>query len=142
MSHRHEQMSPPVEITLLPPTAGDEQALVARLTTLVNQVYAVAEQGLWVDGTTRTSAEEMTGLIRSGQIAVARRSGDLVGSVRVRRVPTTEGDLGEFGMLVTAPAHRGSGIGRDLIGFNDSSRWRRRVSYSSWELVTTPSVST
>jgi GNAT superfamily N-acetyltransferase len=32
--------------------------------------------------------------------------------------------LGEFGMLVADPAHRGTGIGRDLVSFSED--WCRR----------------
>lgn len=97
--------------------AGDV-GLVGRLADLVNRVYAVAEDGLWADGWTRTSAPDMAELVAAGEIAVARRSdrdgGDVVGIVRVHPL---DHEVGEFGMLAADPAHRGLGIGRDLVAF-------------------------
>ena len=74
----------------------------------------MAEAGLWTDGATRTTVKDMTGLTRDGQIAVARVGGRIVGSVRVQRLDES---TGEFGMLVADPAHRGVGVGRELVRF-------------------------
>ena len=49
--------------------------LVDPLTSLINDVYAVAELGLWREGATRTTATEMAELVPAGQIAVATRHG-------------------------------------------------------------------
>ena len=62
----------------------------------------------------------MAGLIATGQIAVARAGERIVGAVRVQRLDTGEGELG---MLVADPAHRGTGVGRELIRF--AERWSR-----------------
>jgi GNAT superfamily N-acetyltransferase len=88
--------------------------LVGQLADLINHVYAVAEAGLWIDGATRTTANEMAELIAAGEIAVARRGGELVGSVRIRDVAD---DASEFGMLVAAFEQRGTGVGRALVEF-------------------------
>ena len=85
-----------------------------RITELTNEVYAVAEAGLWIDGATRTTLDEVVELTRAGQIAVARLSGRVVGCVRVQRL---EEDTGELAMLVADPAHRGIGVGRELVAF-------------------------
>jgi hypothetical protein len=45
----------PIEIRLLPAAASDDATLIERITELINEVYAVAEAGLWVEGTTRTT---------------------------------------------------------------------------------------
>ena len=105
---------PPIEIQLLPPAASDDATLMGRITDLTNDVYAVAEDGLWTEGATRTTLDEVTGLTRAGQIPVARRDGRIVGSVRVQSLDES---TGEFGMLVADPAHRGVGVGRDLVRF-------------------------
>ncbi|MFC0864792.1 GNAT family N-acetyltransferase [Sphaerimonospora cavernae] len=102
----------PTEVQLLPVTVGADA--LAELTDMVNRVYAVAEEGLWVDGAARTTVEEMSELVRAGEIVVARMDGRIVGSVRVQRL---EGGVGEFGMLAMEPEHRGAGIGRQLIEF-------------------------
>jgi ribosomal protein S18 acetylase RimI-like enzyme len=104
----------PIEIQLLPATASADVTVMERITDLINQVYTVAEDGLWVDGAARTTVDEVAGLTRAGQIAVARLNGRIVGCVRVRRL---DGDKGEFGMLAADPGHRGAGIGRELIRF-------------------------
>ena len=41
---------------------------VAALTDLVNEVYAAAEEGLWIDGTTRTTTRELTELVETGHV--------------------------------------------------------------------------
>lgn len=101
-------------VRLLEPAAADDGGLAAQLTSLINDVYLDAESGLWRPGATRTTASEVAELIRAGQMVVASRDGEVVGSVRVRDVA---GDASEFGMLAAAPAHRGAGVGRALLDF-------------------------
>jgi GNAT superfamily N-acetyltransferase len=103
-----------MEIELLPSSAAEDGPVVARITALVNQVYAESEKGLWQGSTDRTSADEVAGFVRAGEIAVARVDGDLAGSVRLQRLDAT---TGEFGMLAADPARRGVGIGRELVRF-------------------------
>jgi GNAT superfamily N-acetyltransferase len=106
--------SPRLEIQLLPAAAGEDAALMERITDLINEVYVVAEEGLWIDGATRTTVDGVAELTRAGEIAVARLRGRIVGSVRVQRL---DEDRGEFGMLVADPADRGLGVGRELVRF-------------------------
>lgn len=104
-----------IAVQLLDPAASRDHELIARLTRLINGVYARAEDGLWRDEATRTTADELVELVAAGQIAVATTpDGLVVGSVRIRDVP---GDAAEFAMLVAAHTHRGTGIGRALVGF-------------------------
>ena len=103
-----------IAVALLPASASDQPAWVERVATLINEVYAASEGGLWRDGATRTSRDEIAELTRAGQIAVARLAGRIVGCVRVRRY---DAGTGEFGMLAADPAHRGVGIGRELVRF-------------------------
>jgi GNAT superfamily N-acetyltransferase len=107
-------VAPTIETELLPAAASDDAELMERITDLTNAVYAASEEGLWIDGTERTTIEEVADLTRAGQIAVARLDGRVVGCVRVQRLD--EG-TGEFGMLTADPAHRGVGIGRELVRF-------------------------
>ncbi len=104
--------SVPVEVSMVPAAGATDAGLVAEITALVNRVYAVSEEGLWLDGTTRTAEPEMAELIHAEQIAAARWDGRLVGAVRVQRLDSGEG---KFGMLVAAPEHRGIGVGRELV---------------------------
>lgn len=120
------------QIEILPPAAAADAALLARLLELINQVYAVAEEGLWRDATPRVIADELAELVRTGQIAAARRDGALVGSVRIHDVaPGTA----EFGVLVSAPEHRGTGIGRDLVEFAEQHARDRGLTAMQLELL-------
>jgi GNAT superfamily N-acetyltransferase len=103
-----------LEVQLLPAAASDDAALIKRITDLINDVYAVAEDGLWVDGATRTTVDEVAELSRAGQIAVVRLRGRIVGCIRVQRLDEV---AGEFGMLAVDRAHRGVGLGRELVRF-------------------------
>jgi GNAT superfamily N-acetyltransferase len=105
---------PPIHVELLAPTAQAEPTLMERVSELANEVYGLAEAGLWTDGATRTTAGEIAELTGLGQIAVARVGDQVVGCVRLQRLDER---TGEFGMLCADPAHRGIGIGRELIRF-------------------------
>jgi GNAT superfamily N-acetyltransferase len=96
----------------LDPAAADA-SVVDALCDLVNDVYAVAEAGMWRDGATRTTTDELRELIAAGEIIVARtRDGRIVGSVRFHDVAA---DTSEFGILVSALDQRNAGIGRALL---------------------------
>jgi GNAT superfamily N-acetyltransferase len=103
-----------VAVKLLPPRESADAPLVSRLANLVNRVYVVAEEGLWIDGATRTTVPEMRDLVGEGEIAVATIGADVVGCVRVRELDAARA---EFGMLAAAPDVRGRGIGRALVQF-------------------------
>jgi GNAT superfamily N-acetyltransferase len=103
-----------VEIRTLPPRAADDARLVADITRLVNEVYATAEKGLWVDDAARTTLDEVAGLIRAGEITLARVDGKTIGCIRIQRL---DADTSEFGMLAAAPDQRGIGVGRRLVEF-------------------------
>jgi GNAT superfamily N-acetyltransferase len=84
-------------------------------------------RGLWLDGTARTTSAELAGLIRAGELAVARREGAVVGCVRVQRL---DDYCGEFGMLAANPTQRGTGVGRALLRFAEelsAARGLRRI---------------
>jgi len=100
-------------VDLLDPAASMDTALVDGLCALINDVYAVAEDGMWRDGATRTSAAELGGMIAAGEILVARTvDQNIVGSVRLHDVAA---GTCEFGILVAAPDRRRLGIGRSLL---------------------------
>jgi len=96
----------------------DEISLANRLSKLINDVYAVAEDGLWVDGASRTSVEGVADLMRAGQISVALVGGEIVGCVRVQLLGS---GVGEFGMLAVDEGHRSAGVGRNLVRFAEQT---------------------
>ncbi|MFL6099755.1 MAG: GNAT family N-acetyltransferase [Actinomycetales bacterium] len=116
---------------LTPPSAEDDE-LVSRLTQLVNGVYAQAERGLWRDGFLRTTAEEMADMVRAGEIAVATREGQVVGSIRWHDVGE---DRGEFGILAASPQVRGTGVGRALVDFAETDCCHRGLRVMQLELL-------
>ena len=117
---------------LLEAAAARDDRLVDHLTRLINEVYEVAERGLWRDGTTRTNASELAELIRAGEIAVATRQARIVGSVRLHDVaPATS----EFGILVAAPDQRGTGLGSALVDFAERRSRSRRLRAMQLELL-------
>lgn len=111
-----------IAIRLLEAADSRDARLVDHLAGLVNEVYEVAESGLWRDGAARTTAAELAELIRGEQIAVATVHGQIAGSIQVHDVAR---DTGEFGMLVAAPDHRGTGVGRALVAFAEQHERRR-----------------
>ena len=119
-------------VGLLDGAASRDPGLVDELTSLINDVYATAERGLWRDEATRTTATELAPLIAAGQIAVATRDGHIVGSVHVRQISD---DASEFGMLVAAPDHRGTGIGRTLVDFAERHSRARGLRAIQLELL-------
>jgi GNAT superfamily N-acetyltransferase len=124
--------SPTIDTELLPPTAHADPVLMKRISELANEVYAVAEAGLWTDGATRTSVGEIVELTRAGEIAVARLAGQVVGCVRLQRLDER---TSEFGMLCADPAHRGVGIGRELIRFAERNARADGMSTMQLELL-------
>jgi GNAT superfamily N-acetyltransferase len=119
-------------VGLLDATAGDDARLVDELADLVNDVYATAERGLWRNGAMRTTASELAGLIRAGEIAVATRDDQHVGCVRLHDVAA---DRSEFGLLVAARDQRGSGVGRALLDFAERHSRERGLPAIQLELL-------
>lgn len=101
-----------VVVERLDAPAGEPSADVLAVTDLVNAVYAVAENGMWRPGATRTDADEITRSAHEGSIRIARLRGRIVGCIRVRGIDES---VAEFGMLATDPDVRGTGIGVRLV---------------------------
>ena len=105
---------------------------MGEITDLVNRVYDTAEAGLWVDGATRTTTGEMQEMVAAEQIALASVNGQAVGCIHVQVL----GDrAGEFGLLAADPAHRGEGVGRELVGFAEELCRRRGLAVMQLELL-------
>ena len=125
-------MSANDSVRLLEAADSDDARLVDHLTSLINDVYEVAESGLWRDGATRTTASELAELIRAEQIAVATQHGQITGAVHIHDAGD---DTSEFGMLVAAPEHRGTGVGRALVVFAEQRSRERGLRTMQLELL-------
>ncbi len=121
-----------VDIELLPAAAARDGDLVGEITGLVNRVYTVAEEGLWLARVTRTTTTDMAEMIGAWQIAVARIDRHIVGAVRIQQLDATKG---EFGMLVADPARRGEGVGRELVTFAEQLTRQRGLAVMQLELL-------
>jgi GNAT superfamily N-acetyltransferase len=120
------------DISLLDPTDSRDRALAEQLARLINDVYRIAESGLWRDGARRTTASEIAELIGAREIAVARRGGRVAGAVRLHDVAQ---DASEFGMLVADPDQRGTGVGRALLDFAEQRSRERGLRAMQLELL-------
>jgi GNAT superfamily N-acetyltransferase len=119
-------------IRTLEPAAATDRDLVERLARLINDVYVVAESGMWRDDATRTTPDEVAGLIEAGEIVVATDDGAITGSVRLHDV---SGDAAEFGLLVADPTLRNTGIGRALLDFAEEQSRERGLRAMRLELL-------
>src|SRR5919204_6197827 len=121
-----------LKIAWLDRAAATDGEVVAHVTKLINDVYAVAESGLWVEGATRTTEEEVVHLIGSGEIVVAELDHRIVGCMRIHFLDATTAD---FGMLAADPGHRGTGIGRELFRFAEGEARRMGADMLQLELL-------
>jgi GNAT superfamily N-acetyltransferase len=121
-----------VEITMLPRAADGDIRLMRAVSLLINEVYAVAEQGLWADEASRTTVGQVTEFTGAGQIATARAGNELAGCVRIQRLGR---HTAEFGMLAVAPAYRGTGVGAGLVRFAEESSWENGCHVMQLELL-------
>jgi ribosomal protein S18 acetylase RimI-like enzyme len=96
-------------VSLVDPADADLEAVVAAVLPIVNRAYAAGEEGLWMPGSSRISIDDLRALAAAGDLAVARRSGEIVGCVRV--------GAGELGLLAVASGAAGTGVGRALVAF-------------------------
>jgi GNAT superfamily N-acetyltransferase len=121
-----------LEIVIAPATIAEDQRVVGEITDLVNRVYATAEAGLWVEDAARTTTIEIAEMITAGQIALARVDGQIVGSIWIQQL---DDGVGEFGMLVADPDHRGEGVGRELVRFAEELSRQRGLDVMQLELL-------
>ena len=117
---------------MLPASAAGDPSLVSELASLINDVYKVAEDGLWANGAARTNVAEVAALIQAGQLATGRVDGRLAGCVRIQFLDER---LGEFGMLAVAPGHRSAGLGRALVRFAEQACRDRHCDTMQLELL-------
>jgi GNAT superfamily N-acetyltransferase len=110
----------------------EDAGLAERLAELVNDVYAVAESGMWREGVKRTTPDELATEIRAGQVIVATRCDEVLGCVRVRDIAD---DTSEFGILAAASSARGTGVGNALLDFAERRARERGMHAMQLELM-------
>lgn len=76
-------------------------SVIDHIANLINRVHDEAESGMWKRVGTRMSSEEMAEIDPS-----------IAGAVSIMIIDSR---TGEFGPLVTDPAHRGRGIGSKVV---------------------------
>ena len=101
---------------------------LACLVQLINDIYDVAEDGMWKQKGVRTNPEELRDLIGQRRLIVARSNGDIIGCVKVDRAE----EVGEFGMLVVDPKIRSQGVGGILIAAAED--WAIKQGYHEMQL--------
>ncbi|KAI8960804.1 hypothetical protein F5Y11DRAFT_328502 [Daldinia sp. FL1419] len=108
-----------ITIEIPPSSVADDDAFVAALVEVINAAYTETETGIFKPGYLRTSAKEVSALIRSGVLAVASRpiSSDRhipLGCISIRKLDENRTELGLFAVAVEV---RGTALGRDLLSF-------------------------
>jgi GNAT superfamily N-acetyltransferase len=101
---------------------------LAGLVQLINDVYDVAEDGMWKQKGVRTNPEELRDLIEQKRLIVAISNCNIIGCVKVDRAE----EVGEFGMLVVDPSIRSQGVGRILVAAAED--WAINQGYHEMQL--------
>lgn len=112
-------------------TAHDE-VLVDDLVRIINAAYAVGEDGLWLDGTSRVGPDEIASAVRSGGMLAATLDDRLVGCASVRRLDPRTADLG---LISTDPDEWGRGVGGELVHAAEELMRARGVNTMQLELL-------
>ena len=118
-------------------TSSLRHGQVETLTNLINSVYSISENGLWVSEDEgfpgRTSVHEIEDFWRAGQLAIAWQENQIVGCVHLTLIDARRA---EFGMLVTHPEFRRQGLGASLIDYAEKWALNRGREIMQLELLT------
>src|SRR5690625_1610839 len=103
-----------IKIHMLPRHTSENRDTMEHITTIINRVYRIAEEGLYKETANRTTIEEIMELTRNSEIAVARINETIVGSIRISQI---DDHTGALGMLAVNDMFQQKGIGKKLIDF-------------------------
>ena len=81
------------------------------VTELINNVYEVDEEPVWIKGHYRTNLKQIQQFIVDGEIIVAVVNGEVIGAIHTKLI---DEETGWFGMLGVKEEFRGSGIASQL----------------------------
>jgi GNAT superfamily N-acetyltransferase len=96
----------------LPPQAAEDAGLLGRLVGLINDAYAIAEEGLWLTGVERTDLDQTYAAVAAGRVLVGRVDRVLAGTVQTQEVG---GSRVSFGTLAVDAVFSGRGVGSALV---------------------------
>jgi ribosomal protein S18 acetylase RimI-like enzyme len=94
---------------------------------MINAAYAAGEEGMWHPGTPRVFEADVRAMLDAGELLTVERDGALAGSVRVRALDETVGELG-----ILSAAREGSGAGRELVALAEA--WARERGLTTMRL--------
>ena len=120
------------EIEILIPGDNDlSKAQISTIAKLINNVYLSSESDFWPQNGDyeRTTTEEIGNFIKNKELIIAKLKGILVGAVHVYHI---ENDICGFGMLVSSPEYRKTGIGSTLMSAVEN--WARIKHYNIIQL--------
>jgi len=103
---------------------------INRLHDLINQVYAEAEDGMWLENSSRITKSEVREMLENEQLVLAMSDGKIVGSVKKLKINST---TCEFGILVADETFRGQGIGSSLV--NAFENWAIAAGFKTLQLA-------
>lgn len=110
---------------IAPPSVADDEALVERLASIVNQVYLGTEGDMWNEGFQRTRPEMIRTFIRDRELGVAYAQ-DTPRSLSVSKGrpidcfhwhPSPGATAADFGTFALDALYRGTGLGRQILAF-------------------------
>ena len=85
---------------------------LTKLSSMINQVFLVAEAEIWNDNHQRISNKNITYLINKGEIMVAELNNELAACVWIKLLNP---QIAKFGMLTVAPLHKGKKLGSLMV---------------------------
>lgn len=108
---------------------------INRLHDLINQVYAEAEDGMWLKNSNRVTKAEVREMLENEELILAISDGKIVGSLKKLLIDKT---TCEFGILVADKTYRGQRVGSALVSEFES--WATAAGYKILQLtLLTPS---
>lgn len=103
------------------------------ISQIINDSYIRGEKGMWKEGITRTSGQELRELIRLGKILLALSGKNVIGCVIAQILKE---NIGEFGMLAVHQDYLGRGIGKSLIQSAENKALQNKCQEMQFELLT------
>lgn len=122
---------------------GDDPGAVCNL---VNEVYRVAERGIWKEEKDRVSVDDFVSSQSTGTTLVAYQGEKLAGTIHfIKTVTLSESSTVEdsekqkrvfrFEKLAVDPSYRGSGLGAELVRAVESIALEEKASSIEFELL-------